>query len=283
MSRLIVVFPTVALLLAACGSGPATAPAPAAGAGAPATAAAAVSRAGTPSGITVNGEPLSAELIQFYAQSRGYDLGDPNQLAMAREQLVTLVALAQVAVKAGALDRAEVELERLNLLSGVSIADGLAGQPALDDARLQALYQEQLARIGTTEYRINHLLFRNRQLAEDAVQLLAAGQPFAQVMANYKSNPEVAEASELPWIHLGRINPQDEALSAAIRDTPVGQSSKATIITPTGWHLIEVLETRPLNPPPFESLKETIRQGEERSRREALVKQIRDAAKVEGL
>lgn len=276
MSRL---FPLLLALsvLAACGPAPAPT-------GNPSSAApAAVARAGTPSGVTVNGEPLSTELINFYAQSRGYDLADPNQLNLAREQLVTLVALAQSAVKAGALDRAEVELERLNLLSGVTIADGLAALPPLDDARLEQLYQAQLARIGNTEYRVNHLLFRNRKLAEDALQQLSAGRPFSAVMQSYQGNPEVPEAIELPWIHLGRIAPQDEALATAIRDTPVGQPSTALITTGSGWHLIEVLETRPLNPPPFAALKDSIRQGEERSRREALVKQIRDAAKVEGL
>lgn len=282
MSRLLCLPLSLVLLLSACGGDtPATAPTPAATTGT--TVASTLSRTDKPSGIQVNGEAISQELLDFYARSRGYDLADPNQLKLAREQLVTLVALAQHSVRNGAVDRAEVELERLNLLSGVTIADGLGAQPPLDDSALQALYQTQLARIGTTEYRVRHLLFRNGALADQAVLQLNAGQSFEAVMNGYQGNPEVPEAKELPWIHLGRIGPQDEALANAIRETPVGQASKAVIVTPTGWHLIEVLETRPLNPPPFDSLKDSIRQGEERSRRDALVKQIRDAAKVEGL
>lgn len=280
MSRLLSCTLPLILLLSACGQS--NAPAPTAATTAPASTAT-LARAGKPSGVTVNGEAISQELLDFYARSRGYDLADPNQLSLAREQLITLVALAQHAVHDGALQRVEVELERLNLLSGVSIADGLGAQPPLDDAALQALYQTELGRIGTTEYRINHLLFRNGKLAEDAVQQLSAGRPFAEVLKSFEGNPEVPEAKELPWIHLGKINPRDEALATAIRETPVGQHSKAVIITPTGWHLIEVLESRPLNPPPFDALKDSIRQSAERSRREALIKQIRDAAKVEGL
>lgn len=282
MSRLLSLSLPFLVLLSACG-GPET-PAPPVAAAQPGPApGTTLAHTRTPSGVKVNGEAISQELLDFYARSRGYDLADPNQLSLAREQLITLVTLAQHAVKAGAQQRVDVELERLNLLSGVSIADGLSAQPPLDDAALKALYQTELGRIGTTEYRINHLLFRNGKLAEDAVQQLNAGRPFAEVLKSFEGNPEVPEAKELPWIHLGKINPRDEALATAIRETPVGQHSKAVIITPTGWHLIEVLESRPLNPPPYDALKDNIRQSAERARREALVKQIRDAAQVEGL
>lgn len=276
------------LLLGGCGSQTSETPA-AISTAAPASTSAAETPAttlavlGAPSGLSVNGEAISASLLETYARSRGFDLNDPNQLKLAHEQLVTLAALAQQAVRGGALQRPEVELERLNLLSGVAIADGLSKLPAIDDAFLQQRYQEQLQKIGTTEYRIRHLLFRNGALAEQAVGQLAAGTTFADVMKGFEGNPEVPEARELPWIHLGRIAPQDEALATAIRETPVGQASKSAIITATGWHLIEVLETRPLTPPDFATLKDSIQQSEERSRRDTLVKQIRDAAVVKGL
>jgi parvulin-like peptidyl-prolyl isomerase len=242
-----------------------------------------ISTTGPSSGVTVGAEAIPSELLDAYAARRGYDLKDPDQRNQAQEQLITLVALAQHAVNNGALKSPQVELDRLDMLSGYTIATGLAALPALDEATLKQRYDEQLAKIGSTEYRINHLLFRNGALAEQAAQMLVAGQPFAELLTNYRNNPEVPEASELPWIHLGRIPPQDEALANAIRDTPVGQASQQVIITPSGWHLIEVLETRAFTAPTFEALKDSIRQTEERTRRENLVKQIRAAAPVSGL
>lgn len=265
----------VALLGACGGSEPTVAPATD-------TVAGAIQMSGRSSGISVGGEAIPAVLLDTFAARRGYDLKDPDQLRMAQEQLVTLVALAQHALQTGARESAELELNRLDLLSGYAIATGLSALPELDDATLRQRYDEQLARIGNLEYRVRHVLFRNGALAQDALQLLQAGQSFESMMASYQNNPAVPEARELPWIHLGRIPPQDEALASAIRDTPVGTASQQLVITPSGWHLIEVLETRAFTPPEFDALKDGIRQTEERSRRENLVKQIRADAQVQG-
>lgn len=263
------------LLLSACGNATHTA--------ASATdAPRALLLAGASSGLRVDGEAIPKTLLDAYAQRRGYDLKDPGQLQLAREQLVTLVTLARDALKRGAGNSPQLELDRLELLSGFAIADGLAGLPALDDTLLKQRYDEQITRIGQTEYRISHLLFRNGALAEQAATQLASGRPFADVMADYQNHPEVPEAKEWPWIHLGRIPPRDSALADAIRATPVGQSS-GIVITPSGWHLLAVQESRPFSPPDFGALKDSIRQSEERARREQVIEQARKAAQVEGL
>jgi peptidyl-prolyl cis-trans isomerase C len=62
-----------------------------------------------------------------------------------------------------------------------------------------------------------------------------------------------------------------------------GQFSKSAIITPAGWHLVQVDDIRPFELPPFDQLKEQVRQSEMAARRQQLIDETRAAAKISGL
>lgn len=239
--------------------------------------------AGAASGIVVNAEPVPQALLDAYISRQGLNAVDPNQLKQAQEHIARLVALAQKAVTDGATKRPEVELQRLEFLSGVAIFDGLATLPPLDDVLLRTRYDAEREKIGGLEYQVEHLLFRNGALADEASAALASGKAFADLMETYKGNPQVHKAEVMEWIHLGRIPDEHEALRAAIRGLKPGEFTPKPIITPGGWHLAAVTAIRPFEFPPFDSLRQQIEATEQRARQEQVVEQIRSAAQVTGL
>ena len=89
---------------------------------------------GDSSGLKVNGEAVPEALVEAYARKRGWELRDPGQREQVYDQLAELLAVAMEARKRGMLDdeqvQADLELERLNRLSGLMIERGT--QPVTD-------------------------------------------------------------------------------------------------------------------------------------------------------
>ena len=90
---------------------------------------------GADSSLKVNGEAVPEALVEAYARKRGWELRDPGQRDQAYDQLAELLAVAMEARKRGMLDDeqvlADLELERLNRLSGLLIERGT--QPVTED------------------------------------------------------------------------------------------------------------------------------------------------------
>jgi hypothetical protein len=94
---------------------------------------------GERSSLKVNGEAIPEALVQAYARKRGWELRDPGQREQAYDQLAELLAVAMEARKQGMLADAQVladlELERLNRLSGLMIERGDAAGNGRGPAR----------------------------------------------------------------------------------------------------------------------------------------------------
>ncbi len=207
---------------------------------------------------TVNGTPISRDLYEFYVKGvtgRDSSTLTPQQRALALDSLIRAQAVAQQALKEG-LDKqtntaALLELSRLNILEQAVSNKFLAGrQPS--DSQLQAEYNAQVAAMPKTEYHAEHILVKNQALAEKIIGDLKHGGNFAELAKKYSIDPSKANGGDLGWFTL---NHMVKPFSDALAKLKVGQYTDTPVQTQFGWHVIELLGTRPLAPPPFDSVK----------------------------
>ena len=223
----------------------------------------AVQNGASPVVATVNGTHISRSLYEFYVKGiSGKDSSalTPEQRALALDSLIRAQAVAQDAQKQG-LDKQNntaslLALSRLNILEQAVSDKFLAGR-APSDSQLQAEYNAEVAKMPKTEYHAEHILLKDQATAQKVIQDLNHGQKFATLAKKYSIDPSKDNGGDLGWFTL---NHMVKPFSDAVAQLKVGQYTQAPVQTQFGWHVIELLGTRPLAPPPFASVKARLTQ-----------------------
>lgn len=218
--------------------------------------------AGAPAGpvvATVNGEALTAPLLEVFARGRGLDPTDPAQHRQALDQLVETVLLAQDAHATGLADeatvQAEVALSGLLQLSGRRL-QALRQDITIDEERIVDFYQQEVARAGDSELHLKHILFADEASALAAAgEALAEGVDFDALMAEYAAKGAL-QARDLGWSNLGQL---PEPLAAAARGMGEGQTLAVPVQTRFGWHVLHLVAHREFTPPPLETVRDGAR------------------------
>ncbi len=226
---------------------------------------------------TVNGQPVAQVLLEILARERKLDLGVPEQRAQALTELTDYILLDQ---EARAQDfskdpkfAAEVELNRLQGNANATLGK-FRSSAQVDDSVLQTEYQQQIAKAGRSEYDFSQLLFDNE---DDALK--AAGeamkQPFKDVFDSWGKKALQARAFQ-------RVRPSQlpDELGKALQALKSGETSKIPVKTQYGWHVLHVGAISPFSPPPFEQLKDSIRDTLLAQLSEQRLVRLRDEAKV---
>ena len=209
-----------------------------------------------PRAETVNGEAVPLVLLELLAKERKLDLAEPAQRAAALNELTDYVLLAQAARKANyAADpqfAAEVELNRLQGIANATVAR-FRSDVQVDDSVLQTEYQQQLARAGNSEYDFSQLLFDSEDEAL-AVAGEAVDKPFNEVFDEWSKKAKQARAFSRV-----RLSQLPEPLAKVLGTLKSGETSKLPVHTEYGWHVVHVGAVSPFTPPPFEQVKDSIR------------------------
>jgi len=237
---------------------------------------------GSASGLVVNGEPVPQNLLDAYARKRGWNLTDPGQLSQVKEKTAELLSMAQAAQAEGLFNdpqiRADLALERLNLVAGKLLErQQQANVPTEEE--LRAEYARETALVGDSEYRVAHILFDQKALAEQ-VLAEAATQNFDALMARFQDQDGVRDARELGWV---KRNQLPEVLRDPLQALSAGSATEQVYQSEFGWHLLKLYETRPFAGPSFEQLKDGIRTSLQRKQSAEFAREIREKAQVEGL
>lgn len=138
----------------------------------------------------------------------------------------------------------------------VADADKLADQ--ISDAEMRDEYHRIISSSRGEEYRIRHILLMTEEDGKDVLVRLASGEIFADV-AKVVSRDRLSarNGGDLGWTASQVYGPEIEA---AIEHHP----SKGVLPVPVrsryGWHVLEIVDTRPLTFPEFEEVKDEIRE-----------------------
>ena len=194
---------------------------------------------------------LGATLGQF-ASAQGQDFFgvDPQKikeviLQDAKKQGVEKQADVQVALKS-AQETVLMRAWEQHILKTNTIT-----QAQRDEA-----YKDFLNLLGNNEYRINHVTLADPELANMVIQRLQSGQSWdkLEVAVRGKSDIKIT-ANTSDWINIVSLLPE---YREAIKLLKPGQVYPTAIRSNSGWHILGLMETRALKPPPADQIKEAL-------------------------
>jgi peptidyl-prolyl cis-trans isomerase C len=260
----------------------------------PAGTASESSPSSSPAVATVDGTPISRDLYEFYIKevTQGKTSSDltPEQRTQALDNLVRAQLIAEEAMKEG-LDKQpdtqqlmkmahmSMQMERLNIFEHVLSQKFLGGKQPTDD-ELKAEYDAEVAKMPQTEYHARHILVATQPFAEKIIQRLKAGEKFEDLAKADSMDSSKTNGGDLGWFTLDHMV---KPFSDAVSGLKVGEYTTEPVQTQYGWHVIQLLGTRPVNPPPFDQVKKQLVQIVEAKQFRAYTDGLLKQAKVQTL
>ncbi len=242
------------------------------------------SSSSSPAVATVDGTPISRDFYEFYIKGiTGKTSSDlsPEQRTQALDNLIRAQLIDDEAVKEGLDKQPEtaqlIRMERLNILEQALSQKYLAGKQPTDD-ELKAEYDAEVAKLPKTEYHARHILVATEPFAEKIVQRLKAGEKFEDLAKAESMDSSKTNGGDLGWFTLDHmVKPFADAVSN-LKD---GEYTQQPVQTQYGWHVIQLLGTRPVNPPPFDQVKQRLVQIVQAKKFRAYTDDLMKQAKVQ--
>ena len=246
--------------------------------------AASESSSSSPAVATVDGTPISRDFYEFYIKgATGKTSSDlsPEQRTQALDNLIRAQLIADEAEKEGLnkdQDTAQLlKMERLNVLEQALSQKFLAGKEPTDD-ELKAEYDAEVAKLPKTEYHARHILVATQPFAQKIVERLKKGEKFEDLAKAESMDSSKTNGGDLGWFTLDHMV---KPFADAVSNLKVGQYTTDPVQTQYGWHVIQLLGTRPVNPPPFDQVKQRLVQVVQAKKFRAYTDDLMKQAKVQ--
>ncbi|MDP3537624.1 MAG: peptidylprolyl isomerase [Azonexus sp.] len=231
---------------------------------------------------TVNGQAIPQSVYEaFITQQKAQGAPDSPELQNAvKEELVNRELLAQEAKKKG-LDKkgtvpGQIELAKQAVLISAFMKDYVQAHP-ISEAQLKAQYDGIKANLGSTEYKARHILVEKEDDAKAIIAKLEKGEKFSELAKQSKDPGSKDKGGELDWSSpASYVKPFGEALTKLKK----GEYTKTPVKSDFGYHVIQLDDSRPMTPPPYEQVKPQLQQRATQQQVEQLVKDLRAKAKV---
>ena len=232
---------------------------------------------------TVNGSEITEEMLQIFAAQLSRNPGaQPVSRDDALDQLVNIELVTQDAEKHNIDKRPNVikqlEWQRRSLLVGVSMREYLTTHP-VTDAELKKLYDERMKNHDGKEYKASHILVDSEAEAKAIIAELDKGAAFAKLATDKSKDPSGKQnGGDLGWFSPDQmVKPFAEAVAKMKK----GEITKKPVQTQFGWHVIRMDDSRKVDPPSFESVKEQLQTQAQNQRVEAYLEDLRKGAKID--
>ncbi len=232
---------------------------------------------------TVSGQPISQSVYNaFVAEQKAQGAPDTPDLQNAvKEELIRREILAQEAKKKG-LDKnpniqGQIELAKQAVLIRAYLSDYVQAHP-ISEAQLKSEYELIKNNLGSTEYKARHVLVEKEDEAKAIIARLDKGEKFSELAKLSKDPGSKDKGGELGWSSPNAyVKPFGEALAKLKK----GEYTKTPVKSDFGYHVIQLDDSRPMTPPPFDQVKPQLQQRAGQQQIENLVKELRSKAKVD--
>ena len=234
---------------------------------------------------TVNGTPISAEAYALWAQSQTNKKPEeltPELKKQTLDAIVNLYVSAQEAEKQNVASQPEVaaqlELQHLNVLANALFQQYIKDKKP-SDAELKAEYERRIAAAPKLEYRARHILVKDEAVAKDVIVKLGKGAKFEELAKKLSIDPGSKDkGGDLDWFAPGRmVKPFSDAVALLQK----GEYTKTPVKSDYGYHVIRLDDTRPLVPPPFDTVKDRLGPDIQNKMVRDYIDSLRKLAKVE--
>lgn len=229
---------------------------------------------------TVNGKPVTlGEMIVMRASLPQQYLSLPDDVLFKGilDQMVQQSALEQsVEPTLSKKDRIQIENDRRSAIAALAL-QGVV-QNAVTDTALQAAYDAKYKDFKPgTEYHAAHILVDSEEKAKEIKAQIDGGVTFADAAKTHGTDGTAASGGDLGWFGAGMmVKPFEDAVAAMKPGELVGP-----VQTEFGWHLIQLLETRPAAAPALDDVREDLAAELEQKAVQAHVEAVTKAAKIE--
>lgn len=238
----------------------------------------------SPTLATVNGTAITQNFFDFYikaiAGKKPSDL-TPEQQSVALDNLIRARLVAQQADKDGVdktTDTEELlELTRLNVLQQTMEERYLKDKKPTEQ-ELRAEYENQVAALPKLEYHARHILVATEPFAQGVVQSLEKGAKFEDVAKKESMDSSKDNGGDLGWFTPDRMV---KPFADAVTSLKPGDYTHKPIQTQYGWHVIQLVDTRPLSPPPFDQVKQRLEQVLQAKKFKAYTDDLISKAKID--
>ncbi|MGP8033739.1 MAG: peptidyl-prolyl cis-trans isomerase [Steroidobacteraceae bacterium] len=236
----------------------------------------------SPPVATVNGVPIARDLYDYYVKgATGKPAAElpPDVRDKLLDNLVRAELVSQEAVREG-IDKTGdtsyiLELSRLNVLEQ-ALSDHYLKDRKPTESELRAEYESDMAQAPKMEYHARHILVATEPFAEKLVQRLDRGEKFEDLAKVESMDPSKSNGGDIGWLRAG-MPPQ---LMNALAGLKPGDYTKTPVQTSYGWHILQLVESRPLSPPPFDQAKQRVEQIVEAKKFRAYMDELMRTAKV---
>jgi peptidyl-prolyl cis-trans isomerase C len=217
----------------------------------------------SPTLATVNGTTITQNFFDFYVKAiSGKKPGEltAEQQAQALDNLIRANVVAQEAQKDGtetSPDTADmIILTRLNVLQQ-AMSEKYLKDKKPSEQELRAEYETQVAALPKLEYHARHILVATEPFAQSVVQRLDKGEKFEDVAKKESMDSSKDNGGDLGWFTPDRMVKQ---FADAVVSLKPGDFTHKAVQTQYGWHVIQLIDTRPLSPPPYDQVKQRLDQ-----------------------
>lgn len=210
----------------------------------------------------------------------------PDQYQQLPDEVLFEGILDQLVQQSALVDTFEGEMpprvalsldnETRSLIAG-EVIENVMSLP-LDEADVKAAYEEQYAnQEAGEEYNASHILVETEEEAIAIKAELDEGADFAQIAREKSTGPSGPGGGSLGWFGAGMMVPTFEA---AVVEMEAGGVSDP-VETQFGWHVIMLNETRQLDAPALETVREEIELQLRQTRVQTQIDGITNAAEVD--
>ena len=247
------------------GTAQGTPPGTARGAAPPAASQPATSQpASDPVLARVGGEEIRASDVAEAAQGLPEELRSmpaPVLQPMLLDQLIDRKVIVQTARKQG-LDKDPQVQRQIARAVDTGLQNALLLRevgPSITEQALRARYQQDFAgKPGEEEVRAHHILVAGEDEAKRIIAELKGGADFEALAKQHSTDPSAKEGGgDLGFFKRADMLPEFADAAWALKP---GEVSQAPVKTRFGWHVIKLDERRQAAPPPFEQVRDELRQ-----------------------
>lgn len=235
--------------------------------------------------LVINGETIPASRIQFVTNmqlARGHSAGADLDRGV-RNELVVLQLLNDQARQDGVSKDAnlqgQIDFMKQQLTAQAFHEHYVKTHPITDQA-LHAEYDRMKSEAGDHEYLTEHILVENEADAQAIISQLKKGTSFEKIAKEKSKDPgSKANGGKLGWAAPGVY---DKSFGAAMVKLKKGETSDTPVKSPFGYHVIRVLDIRPLKAPPFDEVKGKLSQALQEQAFGQYIQQLQSQAKIQG-
>ena len=212
--------------------------------------------------------------------SRGQKMDD-NLNNMIVNRMIAMELINQEAEKTG-LNKdtnylLKEELARKEMLYNTFLQNYVQKNP-ISEADIKNAYEQYKKDLGAQEFNAKHILVASEQEAKDIIAELNKGGNFTKIAKDKSKDPGSKDkGGELGWFPANTmVKPFAEALTLLKK----GSVSAAPVQTQFGWHVIKLEDTRPLQAPEFDKVKDDLAKTLQQKQLDKLVLDLKAKAKI---